>query len=73
MERPDGPDNQQDTSFLRLMLIHDIIQADDATLYAMATVLQRLGLLDLATEDAGLDTDIPAMPPPRRCHLRLVQ
>jgi hypothetical protein len=40
-----------DSSLLRLVLIGEIIRADDVTLYTMAEIFQTLGLLELSLED----------------------
>jgi hypothetical protein len=36
---------------LRIVLIGEIIRADEATLYTMAEIFQTLGLLELSPED----------------------
>lgn len=73
MKRSCDQGGEQDTSFLRLVLIGEIIQADDTALYAMAEALHRLGLLDLAVDDADPESERLPHAPPRRSHLRLVQ
>jgi hypothetical protein len=46
-EHCDAPD----TSLLRVVLIGEIIRADEATLYALAGVCEALGLIQLTDED----------------------
>ena len=40
-----------DSSLLRIVLIGEIIRADEAALYTMAEIFQTLGLLELSQED----------------------
>lgn len=70
MERSCSHCDHPDSSLLRVVLIGEIIRADDATLYTMAEVLQSLGLLELP-EDEGLDEIEPAIQGKRQ--LRLVK
>lgn len=46
--------DQPDSSLLRVVLMGEIIRADEATLTAMAKVFQAFGLLDLTEEEAAL-------------------
>lgn len=62
----DHPDN----SLLRVVLIGEIVRADEATLTAMAKVFQAFGLLDLTEEEAAL---IPKQPVQPSRILRLVK
>lgn len=47
-----------DSALLRIVLIGEIIRADEAMLYTMAEIFQTLGVLDLSDED-----DIPEVAP----------
>ncbi|GIX48787.1 MAG: hypothetical protein KatS3mg131_2998 [Candidatus Tectimicrobiota bacterium] len=58
MDRPCPYCDHPDSSLLRVVLIGEIIRADDATLYALADLFDSLGLLQLAEEEAET-------PPPR--------
>ena len=51
MDRPCDHCDHPDSSLLRIVLIGEIIRADDDTLYAMAEVCEALGLLQLTDED----------------------
>jgi hypothetical protein len=53
MERPCDHCDHPDTSLLRVVLIGEIIRADDATLYTLAEICETLGLLRLSDEDDG--------------------
>ncbi|MGE3539106.1 MAG: hypothetical protein AB7N91_16965 [Candidatus Tectimicrobiota bacterium] len=70
MERSCSHCDQPDSSLLRIVLIGEIIRADDTTLYTMAEVLQSLGLLELP-EDEELGESEP--PSQGRHQLRLVK
>lgn len=69
MERSCSRCDHPDSSLLRIVLIGEIIRADEATLYAMADLFQSLGLLDLS------DDDVPDVPPvtQKKRGLRLVK
>ncbi len=43
--------DKPDSTLLRIVLIGEMIQADDTSLYAMAEGLQRLGLINLFAEE----------------------
>ena len=51
MERSCNHCDNPDSSLLRIVLIGEIIRADEATLYTMAEIFQTLGLLELSQED----------------------
>lgn len=51
MEQSCSRCDQPDSTLLRIVLIGEMIQADDASLYAMAEGLQRLGLINLSAEE----------------------
>ena len=51
MERSCNHCDHPESSLLRIVLIGEIIRADDATLYTMAEIFQGLGLLELSDED----------------------
>ena len=51
MERSCNHCDNPDSSLLRIVLIGEIIRADEATLYTMAEIFQTLGLLELSPED----------------------
>lgn len=71
MERPCTHCDHPDSSLLRIVLIGEMIRADDATLYAIAGALQNLGLIDLADEEEGREAE-NSMPRTQRT-LRLVK
>ncbi|HEY5864461.1 MAG TPA: hypothetical protein VI542_02755 [Candidatus Tectomicrobia bacterium] len=57
-----------DSSLLRVVLIGEIIRADDATLSTMAEIFQALGLLIPLQEDEA--SEVPqGRPEKRRLHL----
>ncbi len=56
------------SSLLRVVLIGEIIRADEADLYAIADVFDELGLLDLPDED-----EPPSNEPPTRRSLHRVK
>jgi hypothetical protein len=51
MERSCSHCDNPDSSLLRIVLIGEIIRADEATLCTMAEIFQTLGLLELSQED----------------------
>ncbi len=51
MERPCAHCDHPDSSLLRVVLIGEIIRADDATLYTLAGIFDSLGLMQLSDED----------------------
>ena len=51
MDRPCDRCDHPNSSLLRIVLIGEIIRADDDTLYALAEACEALGLLQLADED----------------------
>jgi hypothetical protein len=51
-----------DVSLLRVVLIGEIVRADEAVLYTLAEVCEALGLLQFIDED---DQPTPPPPPPR--------
>ena len=59
-----------DSSLLRIVLIGEIIRADDATLSTIAEIFQSLGVLELLDED-----NVPAVKQvtPGKGRLRLVK
>ena len=59
MDRPCDYCDHQDASLLRLVLIGEIICADEPTLYTLAEVCETLGLMQLAEPD-----DDSTAPPP---------
>ena len=70
MERSCTHCDHPESSLLRIVLIGEIIRADDAMLYTMAEILQSLGLLELSDED-----DVPEVEQvvPGKSGLRLVK
>ena len=71
MERPCDHCDHPDISLLRVVLIGEIIRADDATLYTLAEVCETIGLLRLSDDD---DESIP--PQSSQCakhHLRRIK
>ncbi len=70
MERSCNHCDHPDSSLLRIVLIGEIIRADDATLYTIAEILQSLGVLELSDED-----NVPAVEQvtPGQGRLRLVK
>ena len=64
----DGPCeycDQPDTSLLRIVLIGEIIRADEDTLYTLAGVCEALGLMQLSDDDDDDDFSPPAAAPKR--------
>jgi len=57
-----------DSSLLRVVLIGEIIRADDATLSTMAEIFQALGLLIPLQEDEASEVQ-QGVPGKRRLHL----
>lgn len=53
------------SSLLRVVLIGEIIRADEADLYILAELFSELGLLDLVEDD---DTPSDDQPPKRNLH-----
>jgi hypothetical protein len=53
MERSCSHCDNPDSSLLRIVLIGEIIRADEATLYTMAEIFQTLGLLELAEDEVA--------------------
>jgi hypothetical protein len=51
MERSCSHCDNPDSSLLRIVLIGEIIRADEATLYTMAEIFQTLGLLELSEDE----------------------
>jgi hypothetical protein len=51
MERSCSHCDNPDSSLLRIVLIGEIIRADEVTLYTMAEIFQTLGLVELSQED----------------------
>lgn len=43
-----------DTSLLRVVLIGEILRADDSVLYSLAEVCETIGLMQLSEEDQNL-------------------
>jgi len=73
MDQPCDHCDRPDISLLRVVLIGEIIRADDDTLYTLAGVCEALGLMQLVDED-----DTPAPPPTtktrrKKRHLRRVK
>ena len=70
MERSCNHCDHPDSSLLRIVLIGEIIRADDATLYTIAEFFQSLGVLELSDED-----NVPAVEQvtPGKGRLRLVK
>jgi hypothetical protein len=77
MERTCRHCDHPSSSLLRIVLIGEIIRADDATLYALAEVFQTLGLLDAPEEEEACMPETPIMyhesPGGARGMLRLVK
>lgn len=57
MDRPCDRCDHPDSSLLRIVLIGEIVRADDDTLYALAEACEGLGLLQLADEDDSVPSD----------------
>lgn len=70
MERSCNHCDNPDSSLLRIVLIGEIIRADEATLYTMAEIFQTLGLLELSSEDEVPEVKQVA---PKKTRLRLVK
>ena len=70
MERSCTHCDHPESSLLRIVLIGEIIRADDATLYTMAEIFQSLGLLELSDEDDGPEVEQVVS---RKDRLRLVK
>ena len=70
MERSCTHCDDPTSSLLRIVLIGEIIRADEAVLYTMAEIFQSLGLLELSDED-----DVPEVEQvePSKGRLRLVK
>jgi hypothetical protein len=70
----DGPCehcDQPDTSLLRVVLIGEIVRADEATLYTLAGVCEALGLMEFSDEEE--DFEPPETPKRTRGKLRRVK
>ena len=70
MERSCSHCDTPDRSLLRIVLIGEIIRADEATLYTMAEIFQTLGLLELSQEDEVSEVKPAAQ---EKIRLRLVK
>ena len=70
MERSCNHCDHPDSSLLRIVLIGEIIRADEATLYTMAEIFQTLGLLELSPEDEDFEVKQVAQ---EKIRLRLVK
>jgi hypothetical protein len=70
MERSCSHCDNPDSSLLRIVLIGEIIRADEATLYTMAEIFQTLGLVELSPEDDGAEVEQVAQ---EKTRLRLVK
>ena len=70
MERSCTHCDNPDISLLRVVLIGEIIRADEATLSTMAEIFQALGLLTLSQEDEAPEAQQDA---PEQRQLRLVK
>jgi hypothetical protein len=70
MERSCSHCDNPDSSLLRIVLIGEIIRADEATLYTMAEIFQTLGLVELSPEDDGAEV---AQVTQEKTRLRLVK
>jgi hypothetical protein len=73
MDQPCDHCDHPDISLLRVVLIGEIIRADDDTLYTLAGVCEALGLMQLVDDD-----DNPLTPPEtkksrKKRHLRRVK
>jgi hypothetical protein len=73
MERSCSHCDQPDSSLLRIVLIGEIIRADETTLYTMAGVLQSLGLLDLSPDEDLPETTHLEQTRREKTRLRLVK
>lgn len=77
MERTCMNCDHPNSSLLRVVLIGEIVRADDAALYALAEVFQTLGLLDTSDEEEAAMLEMPRMchesPANTRSMLRLVK
>jgi hypothetical protein len=51
MDRPCEHCDHPDVSLLRIVLIAEIIRAEDSTLYTLAGVCEALGMMQLSNED----------------------
>jgi hypothetical protein len=70
MERSCTHCDNPDSSLLRVVLIGEIIRADEATLSTMAEIFQALGLLTLSQEDEASEVQQGT---PEKRQLRLVK
>jgi hypothetical protein len=72
MERSCSHCDQPDSSLLRVVLIGEILRADEATLSALAKIFQAVGLIDPSDPEAG--GTLPPVPAGQDCgRLRLVK
>ena len=70
MERSCPHCDNPDSSLLRVVLIGEILRADEATLSTMAEIFQALGLLELSQEDEASEVQQVAQ---EKRRLRLVK
>ena len=70
MKRSCSHCDNPDSSLLRIVLIGEIIRADEATLYTMAEIFQTLGLVEFSQEDDGAEVEQVAQ---EKTRLRLVK
>ena len=70
MERSCPHCDNPDSSLLRVVLIGEILRADEATLSTMAEIFQVLGLLELSQEDEASEVQQVAQ---EKRRLRLVK
>jgi hypothetical protein len=61
--------DQPDTSLLRVVLIGEIVRAEEDVLYTLAEICETLGILQLVDADEG--TPPPAPTPGERSRARL--
>jgi hypothetical protein len=69
--------DRPNSALLRVVLIGEIVRADEATLYALAEIFQTLGLLDASDEAEATMLEMSGMcyesPANTRSMLRLVK
>ena len=61
MERTCTNCDHPNSSLLRVVLIGEIVRADEATLYALAEIFQTFGLLDTSDEEEASMLEMPGM------------
>ncbi len=71
VDQPCDHCDHPDSSLLRVVLIGEIIRAEDSVLYSLASICERLGLMQVTDEDDGLG--VPGFGKGARRNLRRVK